>query len=155
MGTPEPDYREPVIVMAVRELIRDLRDDMNVRLDKIEVKLDDRVTVGVFRALRSDLDAALARIIEVEREIDVLQEAGRAEALAREVAATTLARETERRRLEAEAVRKERAIALESPVRTWSIRGNKANVAYVCVGIAVILYGVFRAYLAWKGVQNG
>jgi len=149
------DYREPVIVMAVRELIRDLRDDMNTRLDKIDVKLDDRVTVGVFRALRSDLDATVQRIVETEREIDVLQEASRAEALARDVAATTLARETERRRLEAETVRRERALALETPMRTWSIRGNKANVTYAAVAIAVIVYGLFRAYLAWKGVQHG
>lgn len=155
MGELLPDYKEPVIVMAVRELIKDLRDDMNTRLDKIETKLDDRVTIGVFRALRSDLDAALQRIVEAEREIDELQEAGRAEALARDVAATTLARETERRRLEAEAVRKERAIALETPVRTWSVRGSKANVVYACTALAVILYGLFRAYLAWKGVQHG
>jgi len=71
------------------------------------------------------------------------------------VAATTLARETERRRLEAETVRRERALALETPMRTWSIRGNKANVTYAAVAIAVIVYGLFRAYLAWKGVQHG
>jgi len=83
---PEPDYREPVIVMAVRELIKDLRDDMNKRLDGIETKLDDRVTVGVFHALRSDLDAALRRIIDTEADIAKLEETGRAVALAKDVA---------------------------------------------------------------------
>jgi hypothetical protein len=147
-----PDYKEPVIVMAVRELIKDLRDDMNKRLDTIDHKLDDRVTVGVFNALRSDLDAVIRRLQGAEAEIDELQEAGRAEALAREVAATTLARETERRRLEAESVRKERALALESPARTWNIRGSKATVAWAVLAVGGILYGIFRAYLATKGL---
>jgi predicted nucleic acid-binding Zn-ribbon protein len=151
MGEPA-DYREPVIVMAVRELIRDLRDDMNKRLDTIDLKLDDRVTVGVFRALRSDLDATVARIVEAEKEIDVLQEAGRAEELAREVAATTLQVETERRRVEAEAVRKARAEALETPTRTWNIRGSKATVVWAILAVVSILYAIFHAYLKSKGL---
>jgi tryptophan 2,3-dioxygenase len=144
---PEPDYREPVIVMAVRELIKDLRDDMNKRLDGIETKLDDRVTVGVFHALRSDLDAALRRIIDTEADIAKLEETGRAVALAKDVAAETLSKETERLAREAEALRLVRAEALQNPARAWGIRGNMAAVAWSTVGIlsvSVTLYLTLR-----------
>jgi uncharacterized membrane protein YccC len=149
------DFDEPRIVYTVRDLLREQRDEINAALREISDKLDDRVTVAVFRALRSDLDAAIRRLSDAEGEIGQLQEAARAEALARDVAARTLARETERRRLEAEAVRKARAEALEAPVRTWTLRVSKVSVVSGLIAIAAGLYGLYRLWLATKGVVHG
>jgi hypothetical protein len=134
---------EPVIAYEVRDLLRNLSDEMRKRFEELSLKLDDRVTIGVFNALRSDLDNAIRRLIDAETEIDVMQEAARAEVLAREVARKTLADETERRRRE-----------LEKPERVWLIRSNKANVMYAAVAISVVVYGLFRAYLVWRGANG-
>jgi sirohydrochlorin ferrochelatase len=72
-----------------------------------------------------------------------MQEQGRARDLATKVATETLAKETERLRREAEAQRVERASALEVPVRTWSLRSNKATVFYVFVALVAVLASIY------------
>jgi len=57
----------------------------------------------------------------------------------------TLAKETERRRVEAESVRIERADALNVPVRTWGLRANKASVTG---GLATLILGASTMYFA-------
>ena len=59
-------YDEPAIVFTVRQLLEEMGRDFNKRMDELAGKLDDRVTVAVFRALRSDLDATLLRIAKLE-----------------------------------------------------------------------------------------
>lgn len=61
---------EPYIVVTVRELIKDLRDDLNAKFNELAAKLDDRATVGMFRALQSDLAAAFKRIEDLEEASD-------------------------------------------------------------------------------------
>lgn len=57
---------EPVIVFTVRQLFADLRRDFNDRLDAIERKLDDRVSIGTFRALSSELEATRRDVRELQ-----------------------------------------------------------------------------------------
>ncbi len=68
MGSHLPE--EPVIVVKVRDLLDQLRNELNRRLDEINTKLDDRATVGMLRALQSDLAAALTRIGVLEDAAD-------------------------------------------------------------------------------------
>jgi hypothetical protein len=63
------------------------------------------------------------------------------------VAADTLAKETERRRVEAEAARIDRAAALEVPARKWDILSNKANVAYAFIGLLGFALSIYAILL--------
>lgn len=64
MSQPLPE--EPMILVRVRDLIEGLDKKVTAGFDEIRKKLDDRVTLGVFSALRADLDAALRRIDALE-----------------------------------------------------------------------------------------
>jgi hypothetical protein len=63
------EYDEPVIVFTVRSLLKAQRDEINATLKEISAKLDDRVTLAVFRAMRSDLDAAVNRLVQLETKV--------------------------------------------------------------------------------------
>jgi hypothetical protein len=62
VSTEEHRPDEPVVSYTVKQLLADIRDQLNQRLDEISAKLDDRVTVGVFRALQSEQDAMKRQI---------------------------------------------------------------------------------------------
>lgn len=64
---------EPVIVFTVRQLLNDLREDFNRRFDEVVRKLDDRVTIGAFRALSSELEATKRDLGDAHDEIAELQ----------------------------------------------------------------------------------
>jgi hypothetical protein len=82
---------------------------------------------------------------KVASEMRTMQEEARARELAVQVAATTLAEETERRRVEEERLREERADALSEQPRTWSLRANKVSAS---AGITSIALAVATVYLA-------
>jgi hypothetical protein len=72
----QPD--EPVIVFTVRSLIRDLRDDLTHRFEELNRKLDDRPTLGMFRAAQSEVDALRKRISDIEDANDAKRVSDRA-----------------------------------------------------------------------------
>jgi hypothetical protein len=59
----QPD--EPVIVFTVRSLIREMRDDFTQRFDALAAKLDDRVSLGMFRAAQSENEALHRQVGEL------------------------------------------------------------------------------------------
>ena len=144
----EPKTTEPIISFTVKQLLARLETKLDDGLAAINAKLDDRVTIGVFRALQSELDATLRRVIGTENDIAELQEAGRTAKVALDSAATALATETKRAAaaLAMETARERRA--LDVPVRTWGIWANKAQVAYA---LAAVTFGIVTVYLALHG----
>ena len=92
--------------------------------------------------LASDVREGIADLSDGLR---TMQEEGRARDLAVKVAADTLADETERRRDEEERLRKERATALEAPVRKWGIRANVVSVVYFSLAFVAIVVGALTA----------
>jgi hypothetical protein len=64
---------QAVVVYEVRDLLEEFRKEIIKRLDDLSGKLDDRATVGMFRALQSDLAAAFTRIESLEDASDKRQ----------------------------------------------------------------------------------
>ena len=135
---PESDFERGVKEGRVNALL----DEHTGRLNKINGSIE--------RFSKSHESLAKAISVGLEKlaaEMRVMQEEARARELAVKVAAETLAKETERRRLDAEKVRQERAAALEAPVRKWGLRANKASIFYAAICVLVVLNGLYPNHL--------
>lgn len=118
-------------------------DGHDERLDKINGSIDR------FSKSHDNLSRAISVGLEkLASEIRSMQEDSRARELAVEVARKTLAEETARRRDEDERERVERAAALETAPRKWSVRAAKFAVAGVCVSALVAVTVVLSFYFA-------
>jgi hypothetical protein len=112
-------------------------DGHDARLDKINGSIDR------FSKSHDNLSKAVSVGLEkLANEIRKMQEEARARDLAVDIAAKTLAAETERRRSEAEEQRVVRAAALEAPVRVWSLRASKGTVIAAGISFALAVVGV-------------
>jgi hypothetical protein len=133
---PEPTYEQGLREGRVDALL----EEHTSRLSKINGSVE-RHAASVEK-LAKQVSIGFEKVAS---EMRTMQEDGRARDLAVEVAAETLAKETERRRVEAESVRIERADALNVPVRTWGLRANKASVTG---GLATLILGASTMYFA-------
>lgn len=68
------NHDEPAIVYTVRELFAELRAEVSKRFDDLSRQLDEKVSVGAFRALASELDATQRRMGDMEDEVDDLKD---------------------------------------------------------------------------------
>jgi len=132
---PEPTYEQGLREGRVDALL----EEHTSRLSKINGSVERHA-----KSVETLAKQVSIGFEKVASEMRTMQEDGRARDLAVEVAAETLAKETERRRVEAETVRVERADALNAPIRTWNLRANKASVLGGAVTVAA---AVEAAYL--------
>lgn len=95
---------------------------LGARLDGQDARLDK---------INGSIDRFVASNLHLTNEIQKMQEEARARELRDQVAKSTLAAETIRLADVAERERIARAQALEIPVRTWSLRADKATVISV------------------------
>lgn len=122
---------------------------MEARVDEAFVRLN-KINGSVERHAKSNETLAKemkAGFEAIAAEIRNMQEEARQRELAVKVAAQTLANETERRRVEEERLRTERAEALEVPVRKWGIRANKAT---VILGVITLIMTGLAIYLGTR-----
>lgn len=126
---------------------------------RVEARLDghdarfDKINGSIDRFSQSHENLAKAVSVGLEKlaaEIRKMQAEAHARDLAVDVAAKTLAAETERRRVEEEGKRLQRAEDLEVAPRKWSVRGVKFGIAVGCVSVIVGLTVVLSFYLAHR-----
>lgn len=130
----EPTYEQGLKEGRVDALL----DEHTQRLNKINgsVERHAKSVEGLTKQMTVGFE-------KVATEIRTMQEEARIREATVKVAAETLAVETERRRGEEERLRKERADALEAPVRAWDIRANKASVTgaiITAISLATAVY---------------
>jgi septal ring factor EnvC (AmiA/AmiB activator) len=133
----EPTYEQGLKEGRVDALL----EEHTARLNKINgsVERHAKSVENLAKSVREGFD-------KVATEMRDAAEAARARDLAVEVAAETLAKETERRRVEAESVRVERAEALNVPVRTWNLRANKATVLGIAITVVSTVAALYFAF---------
>lgn len=109
-----------------------LLDEHTVRLNKINGSIERHAESNerLANAMKTGFD-------KLAGEMRVMQEEARARDLAVDVARETLAKETERRR-------EELAASAETVTGTWSLRSNKAQVVYLFVTIASLVYAILK-----------
>jgi len=113
---------------------RGLKDGAaNARLDEAFIRLN-KINGNIER--HAETSEQLAKEVrqtrqEIFDELRKMNSAAEARDLAVRVAKETLEKETSRLAAQAESLREERALALELPVRTWSLRADKATVISV------------------------
>ena len=124
-----------------------LLDEHTQRLNKINGSVDRfaKSNETLAKTMRDDASKTRDALDLLSSALRTMQEEGRARDLAVQVAADTLAKETERRRVEEDRLRIERATALEAPARTWDIRASKASVIYLFIALAAIVVTIYFA----------
>jgi len=124
-----------------------LLGEHTARLNKINGNIERfaKSNETLAKTMREDATKTREALDLLSSALRTMQEEGRARDLAVTVAAETLAKETERRRIEEDRLRIERATALEAPARTWDIRASKASVIYLFIALASIIATIYFA----------
>jgi len=111
-----------------------LLDEHTARLNKINGSVDRfaKSNEKLVETMREDAAGTRTALDLLSSAMRTMQEEGRARDLAVQVAADTLAKETERRR-------EELATTAATTSTTWSLRSNKASVAYLLIALVAVL----------------
>lgn len=109
---------------------------------------EERVTISR-AALRLELlqmevrlkDFMAGRLSTVEKAVAELQAIN----AQRDSTVAAMALETERRRVDMDRLRTERADALQVPLRTWQLRTSKVGMLVAAMGVGMFLLGLWNA----------